>query len=86
MKQFFQKIFQKVKPYLGYIAAFLGAVVGFIFWRSKRTSSTVDELKKQQDIRDEKTDEIMKETDYILKDADEKIKDMMEKRNERSSL
>ena len=86
MKQFFQKIWQKVKSYLGYIAAFLGAVIGFILLRTKRAPSAADELKKQQDIRGEKADEIMKETDQIVKVVDEKIKDMMEKRNERRSL
>lgn len=86
MKAFFQKIYSKMKPYIGYIAAFLGVILGFLLLKPKKHYSAADELKQQQDVRGEKADEILNETEELTKSTDQKIKDVMQKRKERRGL
>ena len=73
IKTWFKNLGTRIKPYIGYIGAFLGGILGFLFLRRKKTPSVAGELEKQQEVREDKADEIMQETGQILQNADDRI-------------
>lgn len=80
LKKWFVSIFQKLKPYLGYVAAFVGGMLAFLLLGRKRTKSSLYEDKKKS--QEERIKEAEK-TEQNVKDSLEKANEIIEKYEER---
>ena len=83
IKDFFQNIGLKIKPYLGYMAVILVAVIGIILLGRKPRITGFEEFKKAQEERTQKAEQIMQETGQILDSADSKIENYFENNKKR---
>ena len=83
IKEFFQGLWQKVKPYVGYVGAFVGGVITFIFLQKKKQPSPAEELIKQQEVREDKAEHILQDAEPILNSADSKIENYFENNKKR---
>ena len=83
IKEFFQRFWQKAKPYVGYAGAFVGGVITFLFLQKKKQPSPAKELIKQQEVREDKAEQILQNTEQILDSADSKIENYFENNKKR---
>lgn len=79
LKKWFISIFQKLKPYLGYVAAFVGGMLAFLLLGRKRAKSSLYEDKKK--IQEERIKEAEK-TEQNVKDSLEKANEIIKKYEE----
>lgn len=80
LKKWFISILQKLKPYLGYVAAFIGGILAFLLLGKKRSKSSIYEDKKKQ--QEERIKEAEK-TEQSVKDSLEKANEIIEKYEEK---
>lgn len=79
LKKWFISVFQKLKPYLGYVAAFTGGMLAFLFLGKKRPKSSLYEDKKK--LQEERMKEA-EETEQSVKDSLEKANEIIKKYEE----
>lgn len=84
IKQFFLKLWGKMRPYIALILTFLsGLVCLFVLGRKTRQKSTYDVLKANQEKREKNAEKIQKNVNEIEKDTENLINDFEKRRLKR---
>ena len=84
IKSFFSQLRQKTKPYVGYIAAFLGGLICLIlFGRKTRYVSSYEDLKANQEKREKEATKVTENAEKIKENTDQLVNDYYKRKNER---
>lgn len=84
IKSFFSWLWQKVKPYVGYIAAFLGGLICLILLgRKTRYVSSYEELRDSQEKREKEAAKVVGDAEKIKENTDQLVNDYYKRKNKR---
>lgn len=84
IKEISSHLWQKTKPYVGYIAAFLGGLVCLILLGRKiRYVSSYEDLKANQEKREKEAAKVVENAEKVKENTDQLINDYYKRKNER---
>lgn len=84
IKGFLSRLWQKTKPYVGYIAAFLAGLVCLILLGKKtRYVSSYEDLKANQEKRKKEAAKVTENAEKVKENTDQLIEDYYKRKNER---
>ena len=84
IKGFLSRLWQKTKPYVGYIAAFLGGLICLILLgRKTRYVSSYEDLRASQEKREKEAAKVVENAEKVKENTDQLVNDYYKRKNER---